>query len=143
MPTCSKPDYKGVLKGIEYVPIVSGPERARYEAIGQAAWGQFMFTNLVPNSTGVTLPRCPALEYYPILYLWPVDGNMAAIGTRDFNLSSVESGHGTHTLFSSGDRQAILLVPIHFLHSHADAQAAAAWFLSQAVAFVHLFTLAA
>jgi hypothetical protein len=140
---CSKPDYQGVLKGIEYVPIVSGPERAKYEAIGQAAWGQFMFTNVVPNSTGVTLPRCPALEYYPILYLWPVNGNTAAIGARAI-YQSVGSWHGTHALFLPGiARRSFWSVFAAYTRMQMFRQRQFGYLSRQAVAFAHLLTLAA
>ncbi|MBV1900342.1 MAG: CHASE domain-containing protein, partial [Kordiimonadaceae bacterium] len=74
----------GDVQALEWIPRIPDTARAAHEAVGQKEG--FLHYAIRERGQGKTfLPATPRPEYYPVLYIHPVEGNETAIG---FDLAS-------------------------------------------------------
>ncbi len=67
------------LHAFEWLPRVTGAERAEHEALGRA--DGFSGYKIVEKSpTGGLLSAAERNEYFPVRFVWPLEGNVEAVG---------------------------------------------------------------
>src|SRR5207244_617846 len=67
------------IQAIEWVPAVPAADRLAVERFGKARLSpDFAFRDYLPDGRFIAVP--PREVYYPILYIYPLEGNEVALG---------------------------------------------------------------